>query len=123
MSARRAVLHLQEMQDMADWACRFCHGMDREQFLEDQKTRQACLFTLLIIGDCAARILQEHRSFAERFPGIPWPNMKGMRNHIVRGFATLNVDTIWATLEHAVPALMIMLPDAIAEAETEDNGI
>ncbi|PYE28923.1 uncharacterized protein with HEPN domain [Rhizobium sp. PP-CC-3G-465] len=120
MSSRRAVLHLREMQDMALWASRFCDGMSREQFLADQKTRQACLFNLLIIGECSARILQDHRLFADRFPHMPWPNMKGMRNHIAHGFSTLNFDTIWATLEQAVPALITMLPDVI-EAAAEDH--
>lgn len=67
-------------------ACRsileFIHGMDREAFLEDLKTRSAVLHQLLVVGEATKRLSQGIR---DQQPEIPWADMAGMRDVLIHG--------------------------------------
>ncbi len=117
------VEHLLLMQEMAHDAEAFCENLDGAQFLADKKTQHACILNLLIMGECSARILKEQPVFADMFPLIPHRNMKGMRNHIAHGFSTLNLETIWATLDRFLPDVIAVLPAAIEAAIRYENDL
>ncbi|MFP5075916.1 DUF86 domain-containing protein [Rhizobium sp. YIM 134829] len=114
--------HLLLMQEMAIDAEEYCDNLDWSQFLADRKTQQACILNLLIMGECAARILKEHPAFADLFPHLPYRNMKGMRNHIAHGFAKLNLATIWSTLNDFLPDVVARLPAVIEAAILYENA-
>jgi uncharacterized protein with HEPN domain len=115
--------HLLLMQEMAHDAEDFSANLDREQFLEDRKTQHACILNLLIMGECSARILKEQPVFADLSPYLPYRNMKGMRNHIAHGFSTLDLETIWATLDQFLPNVIATLPAAIEAAIRFENNL
>lgn len=54
-----------------------------EAFLADEKTQDAIMFNLVILGEAANRIEPE---FQEAHPEIPWSSMIGTRNIIVHGY-------------------------------------
>lgn len=117
------VEHLLLMQEMAHDAEDFCENLDCAQFLADRKTQQACILNLLIMGECSAQILKEQPVFADLSPYIPHRNMKGMGNHIAHGFSTLNLETIWATLDRFLPDVIAALPAAIEAAIRYENDL
>ncbi|KQS67805.1 hypothetical protein ASG39_05415 [Rhizobium sp. Leaf371] len=123
MNDTSLVEHLLLMQEMAHDAEEFCADFDDAQFLADRKTQQACILNLLIMGECSARILKEQPAFADVFPHIPYRDMKGMRNHIAHGFSTLNLETIWATLDQFLPNVISILPAAIEAAIRYENDL
>ncbi|SER98693.1 HepT-like ribonuclease domain-containing protein [Rhizobium sp. NFR03] len=123
MKVASLVEHLLLMQEMAHDAEEFCESLDCAQFLADRKTQQACILNLLIMGECSSRILKEQPAFADFSPYIPHRNMKGMRNHIAHGFSTLNLETIWATLDQFLPNVIAVLPAAIEAAVRYENDL
>ncbi len=98
MSKSTALLDPRRMEEAAQQACVYSAGMDREACLADRKTRHAVLFTLLLIGEAAARLLAKRPDFTGRFDDIPWRAMKGMRNRIVHAYQDLDHDTVWTTV-------------------------
>ncbi|MEA3535700.1 DUF86 domain-containing protein [Rhizobium sp. CC-YZS058] len=121
MSSLNAVAHLRIMQEASLQALEYCAPLDRSEFFADKKTYQAVLFNLMLVGESSARILKIDLSFTERFPEIPWRNMKGMRNRIAHAHTTINLATIWATIEQSIPALVDTLPVLIAQARNSNS--
>ena len=91
--------------------------MSREDFLADKRTQQAVTMNIVVIGETAAKLLNNHRDFVDGYPEVPWKNMKGMRNRIAHGYFEINLDVVWETVRSALPELLARLP-AIREAVT-----
>jgi uncharacterized protein with HEPN domain len=39
-------------------------------------------------------------------PGVPWPEIRGMRNRIVHGYFGIDLGAVWRTAEKDVPDLV-----------------
>jgi len=83
----------------------YSEGMNKADFLEDAKTQDAVVMKLLVIGELAAQLLDEHKEFTGNHPEIPWHQMKGMRNRMAHGYFELNMDVVWDTIQLALPDL------------------
>lgn len=62
------------------------------------------------IGEEATKLLKDDEEFANLHLQIPWRSMKGMRNRIAHGYFEINLDTVWETLQSALPELIKQLP-------------
>lgn len=91
----------------------FVSDMDREQFDSDKKSQQAVIYSLLIIGEAATKIMDRHPEFATANPHIPWRNMRGMRNRFAHGYFDINLDVVWETVKIAVPDLLEQIDKAM----------
>lgn len=69
---------------------------DQEAFLEDEKTQDAILYNLLIIGEAAGRVSKE---FRERHPDVPWASIIGTRNVLAHGYDHVKIDFVWEILQ------------------------
>ncbi len=101
----RQVDYVALMLNAATQARRYTEGMSQADFLEDSKTQDAVIMKLLVIGELAAQLLEEHNEFTGRHPEIPWHQMKGMRNRMAHGYFELNMDVVWDTVQLALPDL------------------
>jgi|SRR5580698_9715750 uncharacterized protein with HEPN domain len=63
----------------------FVDGMSRDEFLSDKRTQNAVVMSLVIMGEAAAKVMDQHPEFAQLHAGIPWRGMRGMRNRIAHG--------------------------------------
>lgn len=72
--------YIEHIRQAAADACSFVEGQSKEVFLADRRTQQAVILSLLIIGEAATKLLQNHGDFLNRHPEVPWSSMKGMRN-------------------------------------------
>ncbi len=65
-------------------------------FLEDEKTQDAIMFNLIIMGEAANNIPRE---FQEKHPEIPWPSIIGTRNVIVHGYDQVKLQIVWDIIQ------------------------
>jgi uncharacterized protein with HEPN domain len=76
--------------------CRsYAQGLSLEQFLANRMTTDAMLYNLQIIGEAAAHIPEDVR---RAYPK-PWEKMIAMRNRIVHGYTTVDLELVWKTVE------------------------
>ena len=102
-------------------ATSYVEGMSKEGFLEDKRTQQSVILNLIIIGEVATKLIQHFAEFAERHPGVPWRNMKGMRNRIAHGYFDIDLNIVWETVQTALPKLLAcLLP--IRDGIRSDDG-
>ena len=106
----RVADHLDHMLEAAQQACSYVEGMSKDNFLLDKRTQQAVILNLILIGEEATKLLRDDEAFAQQHSQVPWRNMKGMRNRIAHGYFEINLETVWETVQSALPRLIEQLP-------------
>ncbi|MCL6486673.1 MAG: DUF86 domain-containing protein [Janthinobacterium lividum] len=116
MNENRLPDYLDHMQQAATDACSFVDGLGKDDFLEDKRTQQAVIMSLIIVGEAATKVMDGDAKFAEAHSQIPWRSMRGMRNRIAHGYFDINLDVVWETVQTALPELLKQLPDVRNDA-------
>jgi uncharacterized protein with HEPN domain len=86
-------------------------------FLEDKRTQQAVIMSLIILGEAATKVMDGYAEFTLTHPEIPWRSMRGMRNRIAHGYFDINLDVVWDTVQTALPDLLSKLTSVRRDAK------
>ena len=92
--------------EAAQDARRFTEGMSKQNFLADRRTQQAVVFSLVIVGEAATRLMDQYPEFVAERDFIPWRNMRGMRNRIAHGYFQIDMEVVWKTVQDSIPELL-----------------
>lgn len=93
MNENRLADYLDHMQQAATDACSFVEGLSKADFIADKRTQQAVIMGLIVIGEAATKIMDQHAEFADPHPEVPWRSMRGMRNRIAHGYFDINLES------------------------------
>jgi len=85
---------------------RFTSGMDQDQFRHDEKTVDAVVRNLEVLGEAARRVPED---FASRYSEVPWRQIAGLRNRIVHDYFGLDLEIIWQVIRHDLRQLQAKL--------------
>ncbi|MFH1983426.1 MAG: HepT-like ribonuclease domain-containing protein [Pseudomonadota bacterium] len=75
--------------------------LDAERMLELSLTR-----LVEIVGEAAGRVSVQGQ---EEHPAIPWKEIIGMRNRLIHGYDSVDLDVLWDTVDLDLPPLIIAL--------------
>ena len=106
MSKHDDSIPLQQMLDHAREAVNMIAGKERADLDRERMLELALIRLVEIIGEAAARVSPEGRI---RYPLIPWREVIGMRNRLVHGYDSVDLDVLWDTVELDLPPLIIEL--------------
>lgn len=109
MTTNRLSDYLGHMQQAIEDAQLFVNGLNKSDFLEDKRTQQAVTMSLIVLGEAATKIMDNHAEFAQANAHIPWRSIRGMRNRIAHGYFDINLEVVWATVQTALPVLLQQL--------------
>lgn len=99
---RRDAERLRDILEAAGLMARFVTDLNAQKFAEDELTRSAVAYQLVIIGEAVAHLSQVLR---DRYPEIPWKAIKGLRNIAAHEYHRVDAETIWAAAAYEVPRL------------------
>ena len=119
MSENRLPDYLDHMQQATADACSFVEGLAKADFLEDKRTQQAVIMSLIIIGEAATRTMDGYAEFTQAHPEVPWRSMRNMRNRMAHGYFDINLDVVWETVQEWLPELLKQLPAVRPDADDE----
>lgn len=109
MSQNRLPDYLDHIQQAAVDACGFVEGMSKAEFLQDKRTQQAVILSLIVIGEAVTKVMDRYPEFSDSHSQVPWRSMRGMRNRIAHGYFDINMDVVWETVQAALPELLNQL--------------
>ncbi|MAT41380.1 MAG: hypothetical protein CL609_03490 [Anaerolineaceae bacterium] len=77
-----------------------------DAFLTDEKTQDAFMYNLIILGEAANQIPDD---FQTKYPEIPWSSAIGTRNVIVHGYDQVKLQIVWDIIEKNLKLLKVDL--------------
>jgi uncharacterized protein with HEPN domain len=82
-----------------------------EAFLLDEKTQDAVMYNLIILGEAANKVPNE---FHDAHPELPWAAMIGTRNVIVHGYDQIKLHIVWDILTKELSKLKQLLKELLS---------
>ncbi len=106
MTRRDTTVRLRHMLDYAREAHETVCGRKREDLDDDRQLNLSLVRLLEIVGEAAARVPTDER---EKYPGIPWSEIVGLRNRLIHGYDQVNFDLLWEIVQNDLPPLITEL--------------
>ncbi|MGK7946592.1 MAG: DUF86 domain-containing protein [Microcystaceae cyanobacterium] len=82
---------------------RYTMGMNFTEFVADERTFDAVVRNLQIIGEAVKQIPLEMRS---RYPQVEWRKIAGLRDVLAHSYFSLENETIWDVVQTKIPYLL-----------------
>ncbi len=89
-------------------------GKTKGELLTDPMALDAVVWNLTVLGEAAREVPE---SVVARYPQVPWPQIRGTRNHIVHGYDQVDLDIVWNVVQHELEPLKEPLEMIMQEAE------
>ena len=94
----------------------YTDGMRYERFLEDEKTQDAVIRNLEIVGEATKGISSQLR---QENPGVPWKGMSEVRDRLIHGYFGVNLDIVWSIIRDELPTLETQIAGILNTFENE----
>jgi uncharacterized protein with HEPN domain len=91
---------------------RFIAGRKRADLESDEMLALAIVKSIEIAGEAAAHVGVEVRT---QLPEIPWPEVVGMRNHLIHSYFDIDNDRVWDTATEDLPRLRAIIERYLSE--------
>jgi uncharacterized protein with HEPN domain len=75
--------------------------MTVEEFRQDNKTVDAVVRNLEVIGEAVKQVPEDVRA---KEPGIEWQKIAGLRDILIHAYSRVDVDIIWDVVANKMPA-------------------
>jgi uncharacterized protein with HEPN domain len=113
---QRELLLISEMIDAAEQAQQLVQGVGVEDLGRDRQRRDALLWNISVMGEAASQLSDEVKA---RFPDIPWARPSKLRNRVIHGYWSIDLEVLHTTAEDQLPAFGDSLRHALAVLERE----
>jgi len=107
MSRRTSELLLDDIREAIEKIERYTRDLSLDGFMADEKTQDAVVRNLEIIGEAANRLPEE---FKVQFADIEWPKIVGLRHRIVHDYFGIDLKIIWRIINEDLRVFKAQLP-------------
>ena len=94
---------------------RYTDGMDLSSFSRDDRTVDAVVRNITVIGEAAGAVPEDVRW---KYPELPWEEMRGIRNVIVHEYFGVSLPILWQTVTADLPPLIPLLKKILSREES-----
>ena len=91
----------------------FTAGMDLATYAANEMAQSAAERKFEIIGEALNQLAKLDPALAARIPDLP--QIVAFRNHLIHGYATVNVSTVWNVMQNALPPLIDIVQSLLGE--------
>ncbi|MCA1785491.1 MAG: DUF86 domain-containing protein [Desulfobacteraceae bacterium] len=116
MSHRNWQFRIQDILDAAQLIIRYTENMTFEQFQKDQKTVDAVLQQLMIIGEAASHVPD---GAVIKSSDIDWKQIRGIRNVIVHEYFRVSKQIVWNTVKEDLPFIIEPLKKLLSSEDQD----
>jgi uncharacterized protein with HEPN domain len=93
---------------------KYVHDKSYEEFQKDEKTKDAVLRNLEIIGEAVRNIPED---FKEKYPDVDWKAAAGMRDKLIHEYFGVSLAIVWETVKSDLPLFKKSLMEIYKEIE------
>lgn len=107
-------LYIQDALEAISKIEQFLSGKTREEFVDDELIVSAAAYQAAIVGEAMNKVSDLYQS---KHPAIPWRKVISNRNYIIHDYGAINPAMLWETCKVSMPALAVLLVNALSEAD------
>jgi uncharacterized protein with HEPN domain len=100
---RRDVLLLEQMIEAADQAVALVEGVSVQDLAADRVRRDALLWNFTVLGEASAQL---SAGIKEQFADVAWRQPARLRNRIVHGYWSIDLDIVHTTAQEQLPGFV-----------------
>jgi uncharacterized protein with HEPN domain len=93
---------------------RYTKGLSRPAFARDEKTLDAVVRNLEVIGEAVKQLPAELRA---REPSVDWQKIGGLRDVLIHQYFGIDVDILWDVIQNKLPALEVSVSALLHEPD------
>lgn len=105
MTAPRLTDYLTHILTAIERIDEYTAGLDAAGFAVDERTQDAVIRNIEVIGEASRRIQARHPEFAAEHPELPLSSAYQMRNAVAHGYFEVDMDIVWKTVVGDLPTL------------------
>jgi uncharacterized protein with HEPN domain len=98
--------YLHDMREAAVLIRSYMAGVTYEEFWDNSEKRDAVALRISVIGESAYRI---DKPTETALPGIPFKDLRGMRNRIAHDYGAVNFKIVWEVTQKEIEPLIAAL--------------
>ena len=106
--------YVEDIADAMDKAEILLMGVTYDQFEADFRINFAVVRALEIVGEATKRLPMTLRA---QYPNIPWKQMAGMRDRIIHGYDTVDLEIVWDVVKHDIPKIKPQIQQILNDYE------
>jgi uncharacterized protein with HEPN domain len=106
--ALRDADYLEHIRDAIARIDRYTAGKVEADFLDNELIQDGVIRNLEIIGEAVTKLSPELKA---RYAGVPWGEISGMRNRLIHGYISVNLEIVWSTVQKVVPDFLGKISD------------
>ncbi len=110
MSSRDWKIRISDMLQSIELIRAYTEEMIQSEFEADQKTIDAVLRNLEIIGEAARHVPE---AIVNKYPDVPWDEMRAIRNIVIHEYFGVNLNIIWHTTQVNLPSIVDKLEEIL----------
>ena len=115
---RRDRLLLTEIVDAVDRILDLTRGHSLRDFESDRDRRDALLWNFTVLGEAVSQLSDETK---DAHPGVAWVAPIRMRNRIVHGYWSIDLDVLFATAADDLPGFAVDVRTVLALTSSQDG--
>jgi uncharacterized protein with HEPN domain len=117
MSERRDLDYIEDIREAITRIERYCSNLSREEFEADEKTQDAVIRNLEVIGEATKNLSAATR---RENSAIPWKDLAGVRDKLIHHYFGINYAIIWKIIRDDLPRLLPELDEILRTLAAQD---
>jgi uncharacterized protein with HEPN domain len=93
-------------------------GADYSIFRQDSVYKNATALCVLQIGELTTHLTE---SFKSTYTGIPWVQIKALRNVVAHNYGRIDDESLWETIRGDIPSLKNYCSQILSNYEMSEN--
>ena len=89
---------------------RYVQNTHLDDFLIDEKTKDAVIRNFEIIGEAASRLSSEYKKSNKE---VPWHQLKGYRNRLIHEYFGVDYEIVYDIIQNDLPTLSVQLQNLL----------
>jgi|SRR5699024_8581362 len=99
---REPKVYLEDISFAAKKIKKYTKGLTYDSFFDNDLVVDAVIKNILVIGEAVKNIPEEVRQL---YPHIEWRKVAGMRDMMIHGYFSINIEIVWDVVINKIPSL------------------